>query len=204
MSRPSIVGAVLSLLWGVLGFAQEQALPVTVCQLQDDPAAYNHRLVEVTAFVSHGFEDFGLFDLACHSPQAVWLEYGGKAKSGTMYCCGETADRHRPKQLTVENIPIPLVENEQFREFDRLVQPPFRSGRTGAITHATLVGRFFSGRKTVYPKGTFWGGYGHMGCCSLLAIQEVKSVDAQSRDDLDYGASNDQPNIAKLDAGSDS
>jgi hypothetical protein len=36
-------------------------------------------------------------------------------------------------------------------------------------------------------------GYGHFGCCSLLAIQEVKAVAPQDRDDLDYGASADQP-----------
>jgi len=38
-------------------------------------------------------------------------------------------------------------------------------------------------------------GYGHMGCCSLLAIQKVVSVDPQDRDDLDYGASPDQPDL---------
>jgi len=40
-----------------------------------------------------------------------------------------------------------------------------------------------------------------MGCCSLLAIQEVKSVDPQDRDDLDYGASPDQPDIDKTGCG---
>jgi hypothetical protein len=36
-----------------------------------------------------------------------------------------------------------------------------------------------------------------MGCCSLLAIQQIKSVSPQDRDDLDYGASPDQPNIGR-------
>jgi hypothetical protein len=36
-----------------------------------------------------------------------------------------------------------------------------------------------------------------MGCCSLLAIQQVVSVDPQDREDLDYGASADQPNLDK-------
>lgn len=132
---------------------------------------------------------------------AVWLEYGGKSKSGTMYCCGVTADRHRPKELLVESIPIQLTEDDQFREFDKLIQPPFRSGRHGAIVHATLVGRFFAGQQVHYPKGTFWGGYGHMGCCSLFAIQEIRSVSPQDRDDLDYGASPDQPDIGKAGCG---
>lgn len=180
---------------------KEQPEKLTACQLTNDPAAYNHKLVEVTGFVSHDFEDFTIFDPTCPSWPAIWLEYGGKAKSGTMYCCGVTADRHRPNEMKIEGIPIPLADNEQFREFDKLIQPPFRSDRHGAIVHATLVGRFFSGRQSKYPKGTTRGGYKHMGCCSLLAIQEIKSVDGQDRDDLDYGASADQPDIDKTGCG---
>jgi hypothetical protein len=142
-----------------LAFSQEQPTSVTVCQLKNDPPAYNHKLVEVTGFVSHDFEDFTLFDPTCPSWPAVWLEYGGRAKSGTMYCCGVTADRNRPQQMVVENIPIPLVENDQFREFDKQIQPPFRSGRHGSIVSATAVGRFFAGRQVHYPNTTFWGGY---------------------------------------------
>jgi hypothetical protein len=176
---------------------EEEADNVTVCQLKNDPAAYNHRLVEVTGFVSHDFEDFTLNDPTCPSWPGVWLEYGEKSKSGTMYCCGVTADRERPNELVIENIPIPLTDDQRFREFDRLIQPPFRSGRLGSVVHATLMGRFFSGRQIHYPKVTVWGGYGHMGCCSLLVIQEIKSVSRQDRDDLDYGASADQPDINK-------
>lgn len=174
---------------------------MSACQLKNDPSAYNHQLVEVTAFVSHDFEDFTLFEPTCPSWPAVWLEYGGTAKSGTMYCCGVTADRRRAKELTIENIPITLLENDQFSEFDKLIQPPFRSDRHGSIVHATLVGRFFAGREMQVKNGSYWGGYGHMGCCSLLAIQEVTSVSPQDRDDLDYGASPDQPNIGKSGCG---
>jgi hypothetical protein len=186
----------------VRALCEDQPEKITACQLKNDPAAYNHKLVEVTGFVSHDFEDFTIFDPTCPSWPAVWLEYGGKAVSGTTYCCGATAlDRHRRKELIVEDIPIPLKDNQQFREFDKLIQPPFRSERNGAVVHATLVGRFFSGRQIKYPKGTYWGGYGHMGCCSLLAIQMIKSVDGQDRKDLDYGASADQPDIDKTGCG---
>jgi hypothetical protein len=197
------IGFLGCILLNIVGLAssQEQPTSATVRQLKNDPPAFNHKLVEVTAFVSHAFEDFTLFDPTCSSWPAVWLEYGGTAKSGTMYCCGVTADRHRLKEMKVEDIPIPLTDNEQFREFDKLIQSPFRSGRHGAIAHATLVGRFFSGRQIKYPKATFWAGYGHMGCCSLLAIQQIKSVDGQERDDLDYGASADQPDIDKTGCG---
>jgi hypothetical protein len=167
---------------------------VTACQLKENPAAYNHKLVEVTGFVSHGFEDFGLFDPSCPSWPYVWLEYGGTAKSGTMYCCGVTANRSRPQELVIEDISVPLVEDNIFHEFDDLIQR-----RPDTVVHATLTGRFFSGKE---PKGISWGrGYGHEGCCALLAIQGVRSVDPHNREDLDYGASPDQPDLNKVKCG---
>jgi len=188
---------------GLYGTAhcQEQPAKVTVCQLKNAPPTYNHKSIEVTAFVSHDFEDFTLFDPTCPSWPDVWLEYGGTSKSGTMYCCGVTDDRHRPEELVVENIPVTLTINDEFREFDKLVQLPFRSEKHGSIVHATLVGRFFAGERQRFAKGNPWGGFGHMGCCTLLAIQEVKSVDPQDRDDLDYGASSDQPDTDKTGCG---
>ena len=171
---------------------KEDAEPekVTLCQLTKDRAAYNHKLIQVTGFVSHGFEDFTLFDPSCSSRLDVWLEYGGTAVSGTMYCCGVTAARSRPQQLVVEHIPIRLVDDARFREFDELLQR-----RPDSVAHATIIGRFFSGKQTEYANGLLWGGYGHMGCCSLLAIEQVVSVDPHDREDLDYGASADQPEL---------
>src|SRR5271157_920765 len=73
----------------------EEPEMVTVCKLKDDPALYNHKLIEVEGFVSSDFEDFTLFDPTCRSFPDVWLQYGGKTDSGTMYCCGTTPNsRH--------------------------------------------------------------------------------------------------------------
>lgn len=179
----------------------EPVAKVTVCQLKGDPASYNHKVVEVTGFVQHAFEDFSVSDPTCPSWPGIWLEYGGKQSSGTMYCCGVSANRSRPKDLVVEKIPIPLVMNDEFEKFDKAIQPPFRSGRFGVEVHATLVGRFFAGRKFKYPRGERWSGYGHMGCCSLLAIEEIKSVDTAERPGLDHGVEPDQPDIDKTECG---
>src|ERR1700754_3361307 len=70
---------------------------VSVCRLLEDPGAFNHKLVEVTGFVSHGFEDFTLFDPSCASWPAAWLDYGGLISSNTIYCCGTTASQKRPR-----------------------------------------------------------------------------------------------------------
>lgn len=164
----------------------QRPVGVSVCDLQRNPSVYNHKLVKVEGFVSHDFEDFTLFDPTCRQ-LGIWLEYGGTHKSDTMYCCGVAAGKSRPKPLVVEDIPISLVDDAMFRRFDREIQAPFRSGNFGSVVHAKLIGRFFAG------SGKTLRGYGHMGCCSLLAIQQIVSVDAQDRDDLDYGASADDP-----------
>jgi hypothetical protein len=150
----------------------------------------------VAGFISHGFEDFTLFDPSCPSWPHVWLEYGGTVSSGTIYCCGVTASRSHPEPAIVEGIPIPLIDDERFREFDRLIQRRFDT-----VVHVTIVGRFFSGRQEPSPTGVKMGGYGHMGCCSLLAIQRVLSVEPQDRADVDYRTSADQLDIGKAGCG---
>jgi len=148
---------------------------VTVCALQADPAAYNHKLIDVRAVVSHGFEDFTLSDPGCKRPLGIWLEYGGRVNSETVYCCGVQAGTPRPTDLVVEGITTRLIDDALFRRFDARVR-----SRGDVTFRAHLIGRFFAGLKQHTPKGEFWGGYGHLGCCSLLVIQQVLAVDANA------------------------
>src|SRR5258708_34477608 len=109
----------------------EEATKVTVCQLKVDPPAYNHKLIEVTGFVSHAFEDFSLFDPACSSWPPVWLEYGGKSQSGTNYCCGGSANPKRPDEMKMGGIRIPVIVNREIEDFHQDVCAPFRFSRLG-------------------------------------------------------------------------
>lgn len=104
---------------------------MTYCQLAKDPAAYNHQFVRLTAFMTHGFEDFDLAEPNCVTPQpsfSIWIEYGGTAESNTVYCCpGEAAGGMRPENLTVEGIQIPLISDIEFQQFtDLLKRSPTR------------------------------------------------------------------------------
>jgi hypothetical protein len=54
---------------------------VSICALQADPAAYNHKVIEVRGVVSHGFEDFTLSDPRCQRRSGIWLEYGGRVNA---------------------------------------------------------------------------------------------------------------------------
>lgn len=171
----------------------QEPIKVSLCDIKNNPAEYNHKLVEVTGFFSHGFENSSVDDPECSSDQFIWFEYGGTANSGTVYCCGVSSERRRREPLTVENISIPLVEDENFRTLDKLLQRP-----PDAVARATVIGRFFSGKKTKLPEGAIWTGFGHMGMGSLLAIQKVVTVDSQENKDLDYRASDSgQPALEK-------
>lgn len=84
-----------------------------------------------------------------------------------------------------------------FSKFNKIIEKEYDS-----TTHATVIGLFFSGEQTKYPNGRVdWSGYGHMGCCSLLVIQQVVSVDSHERTDLDYRSSPDQPDTNKVGCG---
>jgi hypothetical protein len=147
---------------------------VSLCALQANPAAYNHKTIDVRAVVSHGVNDFTLSDPGCEPHSRIWLEYGGLVNSETEYCCGVKAGP-RTTALVVEGITTRLIDDALFRRFDARVRT------AGEVSfRARINGRFFAGLKQRTPKGDFWGGYGHLSCCSLLVIEQVAAVEANS------------------------
>ncbi len=163
--------------------ADAKPLDVTYCELSRDPAVFNHKLVRLTTFVTHGFEDFQLADPTCPTQGfSVWVMYGGKTESGTVYCCpGEGGRSTRRKTLTVEGVQIPLVNDLKFQQFTQLLRKEGDS-----TVRITAIGRFFSGEKQTIGGVTSWTGAGHMGCCSLLVLQRVVAFEPHARRDLDY------------------
>ena len=161
------------------------ARDVTFCQLASDPAAYNAQLVRLTAFVTHGFEDFHISQPDCPKLPyefSVWVEYGGTERSNTIYCYpGESAGGTRSEPLTVNGIQIPLVNDVVFQQFTDLLKK-----EADTTVHATLVGRFFSGREENHGGPTYWAGFGHVGCCSLFVVERVEQFAPHTRNDLDY------------------
>src|SRR5258708_31799135 len=122
--------------------AASEPRKVTYCELAKDPAAYNHELIRITAFVTHGFEDFQIAEPNCVIPPehfSVWGMYGGKAESDTAYCCpGETGRETRPDSLTVEGLQIPLANDPTFQHFTDLLK-----NEQDTTVRLTVVGRFF-------------------------------------------------------------
>jgi hypothetical protein len=173
-------------------------IEVTYCELSRNPIAFNHELVRVTTFVTHGFENFLLADPTCPTQGfSVWVMYGGTTESGTVYCCpGEGTRSARRKTLAVEGVQIPLVKDVKFQQFTQLLDKEGDS-----TVRITAVGRFFSGEKETIDGVTSWTGAGHMGCCSLLVIQRIVAFEPHASGDLDYSAEAGSSENADSDSG---
>jgi hypothetical protein len=154
----------------------EEVLSTTACEIIANPSAFNHRLVKLTGTVYQAMEKFSLSVELCGATKVgnwtgIWVEYGGRVRTGAKYCCGGPLDRDRPTDLEIEGVQTSLVENDRFRAFDVRVQ---KKGHA----NATFIGRYFSGEKQWSHRGSeyLWGGFGHMGMYSLLVVQEVTCV----------------------------
>lgn len=162
-------------------------LDVSFCALGTDPAAYDHKRIRLTAFITYGFEDFNIVDPKCTLPErlnmfSVWVTYAGSVNSGAIYCCpGEGVQR--PKALKIDEVEVPLVDDETFGAFRSLLA---KEGDT--TVRLTMSGVFLAGRKTENERGVLWSGYGHMGGGSLFVLQQVERFDSHDRKDLDYSA----------------
>ncbi|MEJ2246811.1 MAG: hypothetical protein P8Y80_12150 [Acidobacteriota bacterium] len=159
---------------------EEKLLEVSVCDLQKDPDAYNHRLIQVQGRISHEFEDFTLHDDRCADNNEPWLMYGGDGPNDITYCCG--LNTGSKEKVNIEGFDVPFKRDSIAERFINILNS-YRINKKAKIVYletdpsfsvtATIIGRFFAGNKTGIPGR----GYGHMGCCSLLVIQQILSID---------------------------
>jgi hypothetical protein len=156
---------------------KEEIISASVCQILSDPARYNHKLIQVAGTLDHGFEGFVLSDDACvRSGDAIWLEYGGKKGSGTVFAGGPPSNRNRQSSLTIDGISTSIIQDSEFERLDRLIQ-----NRKSVTALVTMVGRYFAGEldenySVPDPSHPHWDGYGHLGFFTLLVIQRVVSL----------------------------
>jgi hypothetical protein len=160
---------------------EEKPLVVNVCDLKKDPGAYNQKLILVQGKISHEFESFTLNDDRCPDfSDTPWLMYGGDGPNDITYCCGVSTGSK--EKVNIEGIDVPLKKDPVSERFIRLLNSYridkkvkviyFETNPSFSVT-ATLIGRFYAGKKI----GILGRGYGHMGCCTLLAIQQILSID---------------------------
>jgi hypothetical protein len=170
--RRATLGFFLTVLGVMPNAFAEEAVRVSACELLQNPAAYDHSLVEVEGRVSRGFEDFTLDNSGCKQFLPLWLDFGGTLGAGIKYAGGKNERGRRDGPLIVEGIETTLVEDAALSRFQLLTRPKRGYGHA----KVRVIGRFFAGRKIELDTGTFWGGFGHMGFHSLLVIQQVRKV----------------------------
>jgi hypothetical protein len=176
----SVIGLVLAL--HTAGAQAQAPIPVSPCELIAHPEEYAGKIVKVRAKVSIAFEDFTLATAGCdEKSRQVWLMYGGDEPTPTM---STVNDQSRPagSVLRVEGRPVVLKHDAQLELFKRRLSAVRLTGvsddecsgncRFYNVT-ATLTGIFFAA-----PDRPL-GGFGHMWCCHLLAIQQIEDVDAE-------------------------
>lgn len=106
----------------------------------------------------------------------------GDVSDIAVYCCGDHS-RDPGQDLLVDGKPIALSKDGACDEFNKLMQASrnrMPDGKPCQDCHfyrvsATLTGLFLSEKRD----GKQRGGYGHLGCCSLLVIERVTDVTAK-------------------------
>lgn len=183
MLRMNRFVALLFLMSGIGALAQDP-LTATPCDLVHDPARFANQIVQVRSTVSIAFEDFTLDTPGCGDEKdthPIWLVYGGDEPTPTPSTVNDTS-RPNGMVLKVGGRAIHLHRDAALDLFVRRLAAVRTTDLTGKNCYddcrlyrvsATLTGVFFAA-----PKGAL-GGYGHLGCCHLLAIQRVSDVDAR-------------------------
>jgi hypothetical protein len=168
----------------LMALAQERPFDTTACALTQYPERYNEGLVSVEGLITVGPDEFMLHDPNCGDDRGkIWLEFGGGVESPGTSASAHLA-KNRPK--TFESLELPLNKDRDFDALQKLLETAQKSGKTKML-HAILIGKYFSGKPTKTASGeTVRSGYGRMGCCSLLIIEEVGTVGPDLEEPVDF------------------
>jgi hypothetical protein len=155
--------------------AQDNHVDVPLCDLSAHPKAFDQRTIRVRATLSVYFEDFSLSVKNCSVQQGIWLAFGGDVP-GIVVSMVNDNFRKPGTNLQVNGTSYGMVKDENFRRLYALIAAVHGSKPAYRVT-ATLTGTFLAGEESRVANGkSFLGGYGHLGCCSLLVITRVSNV----------------------------
>lgn len=181
----------LLLLSATLTAAQERPFDTTTCGLLLHPDKYDEGLVSVEGLIIVGPEEFTLHDASCGDVNGrMWLQFAGNVASPG---AATVARGVSGKPRTVEGLELPLNKDRDFEAMQKLLQEAQRSGKTKML-RATLIGKYFPGKPIKTASGeTMRSGYGRLGCCSLLVIEEVDKVGLELEEPVDFSPASSMP-----------
>lgn len=157
--------------------AQESPEEVSVCNLAKHPKSYDGKTIRVRGTLSVYFEDFSLVVKDCDTQQGIWLAFGGDVP-GIVTSMANDNVRKVGTDIKVNGVSYGIRKDENFRRLYALIAARHGDKPAHQVT-ATLTGAFFSGEERKLPNGkSDFGGYGHIGCCSLFVIIQVADVES--------------------------
>jgi len=164
-------------------WAQEAPVETSPCELAANPKKFDGKLIRIRAAVNVYFEDFSLSTPGCNSLQGIWLAFGGDVPGIVASMVNDTF-RQPGVNVKVNGISYAIKKDESFRRFYALISATHGNKPAYRAT-ATLTGPFFAGSEQKSRDGRVsFGGYGHLGCCSLLLITEVSDPESDPPADL--------------------
>ena len=163
--------------------AREAPAEISVCNLAADPKSFDGKTIRVHGTLNVNFEDFTVAIENCGTQQQIWLAFGGDVP-GIVASMVNDNFRKPGVDLKVNGVSYAITKNENFRKLYALIVARHGDKPSYRVT-ATLTGAFLAGeeRKPTNGKSDF-GGYGHLGCCSLLVITQVSDVESVPSADL--------------------
>ena len=163
----------------------QSPVSLPLCDLLKDPKPYEGKRVQVHRKINLEFEDFTIYDMQCNHSPDIWLMFGGDVATPTMSMWGDTK-RTPGKNVTFSGVEYQLLKDASFDEFFEHVTAREHKKPAYRVT-ATLTGVFFAHNPKQDPllSGSR-PGFGHMGCCRLLIIEQISDVESKPLTGDDY------------------
>jgi hypothetical protein len=164
--------------------AQENPAEVSGCELAKNPKAFDGKLIRTRGTLNVHFEDFSLGISNCDTQQGIWLAFGGDVPGLVASMVNDTS-RKPGVDLEVNGVSYGINKDDNFRKLYASIAERHGDKPVYQVT-AKLTGTFFAGEERKSMDGqTVFGGYGHLGCCSLLIITKVSDVETVPPANLD-------------------
>jgi hypothetical protein len=156
--------------------AQEYPLEVSGCDLARNPKAFDGKSIQTRGTLKVHFEDFSLGISNCETRQGIWLAFGGDVPGLVASMVNDTF-RKPGVDLEVNGVSFGINKDDNFRRLYASIAARHGDKPDYQVT-AKLTGTFFAGEERQLANGQKnFGGYGHLGCCSLLIITKVSDVE---------------------------